>query len=97
KDHSSLARYLIPQARQTDKILVKSFPLVGGEPYEVAAALELIPAYLDFLEGFGLIQPGEKQQAIQQIRSLVEQIPRILEYYNTDPVAIKNMLAAWIG
>ena len=52
---------------------------------------------LDFLEGFGLIQPDEKQQAIQQIKPLVQQIPQILAYYESDPVAIENLLAAWDG
>ena len=93
--YPSLSRYLIPQAKQMDKTLEESFSLMGGEPYEVAAALELIPAYLDFIEGFGLIQPGEKLQAIQKIKPLVEQVPQILAYYESDPVAIENMLAAW--
>ena len=91
----SLSRYLIPQAKQMDKTLGESFSLMGGEPYEVAAALELIPAYLDFLEGFGLIQPTEKLHAIQKIKPVVEQVPQILAYYESDPVAIENMLAAW--
>jgi hypothetical protein len=94
-DNSSLSRYLIPQAAQMDKTLAESFSLTGGEPYEVAAALEIIPAYLDFLMGLGLIQLNEKQQAIQQIKPLVQQIPQVLKYYECDPVAIANMLAAW--
>jgi hypothetical protein len=92
---SSLSRYLIPQAKQMDQTLGESFSLMGGEPYEVAAALELMPAYLDFLTDFGLVQPYETQQALQQIKPLVEQTPQILKYYEIDPVAIQNMLAAW--
>jgi hypothetical protein len=78
-----------------DETLEKSFSLTGGEPYEVAAALEIIPAYLDFLVGFGLIQLDENQRAIQQIKPLVRQIPRVLKYYECDSIAIENMLAAW--
>jgi hypothetical protein len=92
---SSLSRYMIPQAKQMDETLGESFSLTGGEPYEVAAALELMPAYLDFLTDFGLIRPDEKQQALQQIKPLVAQIPPILRYYECDPVAIENLLAAW--
>jgi hypothetical protein len=94
-DNSSLQRYLVPQAGQMDETLAESFSLTGGEPYEVAAALEIIPAYLDFLVGFGLIQLDEKQQAFQQIKPLVRQIPQALKYYECDPIAIENMLAAW--
>lgn len=93
--NGALSRYLIPQAKQMDQTLGESFSLMGGEPYEVAAALELMPAYLDFLTDFGLIQPDEAQQAFQQIKPLVEQTPQILKYYESDPVAIQNMLAAW--
>ena len=78
-----------------DETLAKSFSLTGGEPFEVAAVLELIPAYLGFLVDLGMIQPDEKQQAIRQIKPLVRQIPRVLKYYESDPVAIENMLAAW--
>ncbi len=95
KGRSLLVRYLIPDAKQMDKTLGESFSLMGGEPYQVAAALELIPAYLDFIEDLGLIQPNEKRHAIKQIKSLVVQVPRILAYYECDQVALKNMLAAW--
>jgi hypothetical protein len=37
-----LSRNLIPQATQMDQTLGESFSLTGGEPYEVAAALELM-------------------------------------------------------
>jgi len=94
-DNSSFQRNLIPKGVQMDETLAKSFSLTGGEPYEVAAALELIPAYLGFLVDLGLIQPSEKLQAIQQIKPLVQQTPRVLKYFECDPVAIANMLAAW--
>jgi hypothetical protein len=94
-DNPSLSRYLIPQAAQLDETLAESFSLTGGEPYEVAAALEFIPAYLDFLVGLGLIPFDEKQRTIQQIKPLVRQIPQVLKYYECDPIAIENMLVAW--
>jgi len=42
-DQLSLAQYLIPEVRHLDRILGESFSLLGGEPYIVAATLELIP------------------------------------------------------
>ena len=62
---------------------------------EVAAALELIPAYLNILEGLGLIQSIERQQALKKIRPLVDQIPQIMDYYEGDPIAIETLLDAW--
>jgi len=43
----------------------------------------------------GLIQATERHLAIQKIRPMVEQMPRIMEYYEGDPVAIENLLDAW--
>ncbi len=78
-----------------DKILGESFSMIGGEPYEVTAALELMPSYLNFLEDLGLIQATENHLAFQRIRPLVEQMPRIMEYYEGDPVAIEKLYDAW--
>src|SRR3970282_308016 len=60
------SQLLMPNPKRMDKILGESFSIVGGKPYDVAAALELIPAYVKYLEGFGIIQPSERQQAIGQ-------------------------------
>jgi hypothetical protein len=90
-----LSHLLIPQSNHMDKVLGESFSILGGEPYEVVATLELIPAYLDFLETLGLIQSIERQQALKKIRPLVDQMPQIIKYYEGDPVAIETLLAAW--
>jgi hypothetical protein len=90
-----LQRYLIPQEKRLDEVLAGSFSIMGGEPYTAAAALELIPAYLDFLERFELIQPADKQDAIQEIGPLVDQMPKIMEYYDGDPLALETLRAAW--
>jgi len=90
-----LSRLLIPQPNYVEKILGESFSLIGGEPHEATAALEFIPSYLNFLEDLGLIQATERHLAIQKIRPMVEQMPRIMEYYEGDPVAIENLLDAW--
>ena len=92
---SRLSSLLIPQSNRMDEILSESFSLIGGEPYEVAAALELIPKYLVFLEGLGLIQSAEKQQALKKIKPMVDQIPQIIEYFDGEPVAIETLLKAW--
>lgn len=94
-DAHDLSRLLIPQSNQMDKILGESFSMIGGEPYEVTAALELIPPYLNFLEGLGLIKATEKHQALQKTRPLVEQMPRIMKYYEGDPITIENLHNAW--
>jgi hypothetical protein len=67
----------------------------GGEPYEVTATLELVPSYLELLQGLGLIQSSERQQARRKIKPIVDQMPQILEYYGGELVAIENLLDAW--
>jgi hypothetical protein len=89
------SQLLMPNPKRMDKILGESFSIVGGKPYDVAAALELIPAYVKYLEGFGIIQPSERQQAIGQIGPLVAQMPDIMAYYGCDPVAVDTLLATW--
>jgi hypothetical protein len=90
-----LSRLLIPEAKRMDKILGESFSLVGGEPYEVAATLELIPAYLAHLEDLGLIEASDRERASQQIRPMVANMPNTMDCYDGDPVAVDNLMAAW--
>lgn len=95
KQALDVAGLLIPQSSRMDKILGKSFSFIHGEPYEVIAALELIPAYLQFLEELALIQSADREHALKQIRPLVENTPQITRYYGGDQVAIQNLLGAW--
>jgi hypothetical protein len=90
-----LSRLLIPDAKRMDKILGKSFSIVEGEPYEVAATLELIPAYLAHLENLGLIEASDRERASQQMRPMVANVPNIVASYDGDPAAVDNLMAAW--
>jgi hypothetical protein len=90
-----LSRLLIPDAKRMDKILGKSFSIVEGEPYELAATLELIPAYLAHLEDLGLIEASDRERASQQMRPMVANVPNIMASYDGDPVAVDNLMVAW--
>jgi hypothetical protein len=92
---ADLSVQVIPQADLMDRILGESFSIFGGEPYEVTATLELVPAYLEFLQNLGLVQSSERQQALRKIKPIVDQMPQIVKYYGGDPVAVENLLDAW--
>ena len=89
--HSSL----IPTFATLDKSLTDLVPFLGGQPYKLAATIELLPAYLHFLAQLGLVHPSEMDQAFQDIHTLSNHIETTLRYYNVDERCIANMLSAW--
>jgi len=89
---------LIPDEVLLDRFLTKRFPALGlgARPYQVAALMELLPAYLHFLARLNVVHPAEMDEALDGVaRRLVPHLPRLLRSYGTDEVAVQNVVAAW--
>lgn len=86
---------LVPRRALLDRFAAQKFPLLGSEPYKVAALMELVPAYLHFLARLDVIHPTEMDEALEKLSPLMEHLPQILRNYGADPVAIQNLTTAW--
>lgn len=88
---------LVPRYPLLDRFVAKLFPFLGAQPYQAAALVELLPAYLHFLARLNLIHPTEMDEALEELRPLVQHLPRVLRDHGADPVAVQNVAAAWAG
>ena len=89
---------LLPDEVLLDRFLTERFPALGfgAQPYQVAALMELLPAYLYFLARLNVIHPVEMDEALEGVtRRLVPHLPRVLRSYGADEVAVQNMVTAW--
>jgi hypothetical protein len=86
---------LIPRIASVRKMLDESFGFLGGDPYEVIAAMGLIQPYLEYLEDLGLIGTDEVRKTGEKIKPLVDQLDPLMGYFNVDPAARANLTGAW--
>ncbi len=86
---------LIPTYGTLNRTLVDLVPFIGGRPYHLVAALELLPRYLRYLLRLGLVSETEVKHALRKLRSLPPNVVGSLEYYDVDRRAVDNMLTAW--
>ena len=92
---SLISAMLIPTYSTLNKTLADLVPFIGGRPYHLVAALELLPRYLQFLLRLGLVSEAEVDHALRQLSPLPPAVLGVLEYYSVDRRAVNNMLAAW--
>ena len=90
-----LSSLLIPTHSTLNRTLADLVPFIGGRPYHLVAALELLPCYLRYLLRLGLVSEAEVERALRKLRSLPPKVVGSLKYYNVDRRAVNNMLAAW--
>jgi hypothetical protein len=86
---------LVPRQRALEEALVDLFPFLGAQPYQAAALLELVPAYLHFLARLGLIHPVQMDAALEELYPLYQRALQPIRYYGGDPRAVENVEAAW--
>ncbi|MFQ5857671.1 MAG: plasmid pRiA4b ORF-3 family protein, partial [Anaerolineae bacterium] len=86
---------LVPRHALLDRFLTKKFHLLGSQPYEAVAIVELLPAYLHFLARLNLIHPTEMDEVLEELSPLVQHLPQVLRSYGTDLVAVQNVTTAW--
>ncbi len=88
---------LVPRNQVLDEALVDLFPMLGAQPYQAAALMELLPSYLHFLACLGLIHPVQMDAALRELRPLAQPVLRMIRAYGGDPLAVEAVQAAWSG
>jgi hypothetical protein len=81
-----------PDRRSLDQFLGEMLGFINPQYYKATATLELIPAWLRFLESRQLINAGQHEQTLADLRGLDTELLKVLKNY-PDPtlrVAMEN-------
>lgn len=71
------------------------FGFLSSRYYDAAATLELMPAWLRFLEEHGLLMAEQRTAAQQELRRLVADAAPTWEKSISDPSVGPNIQRAW--
>ena len=86
---------LCPDRETLDRFLAGMLNIISPQYYEAAATLELIPAWLRFLEGRGLLAAEQRADALDDLRKLVSDAAPIWEQRTADPAVGPSIQLAW--
>lgn len=70
---------LCPDARSLEAYLADRFTMMAYQPYKAVVTLELLPVWLRFLEGEGLLDPAGHAKTLQELRELPPKLAKLLE------------------
>ncbi len=85
---------LCPDYATFDRFLGQSMQFFNPQRYQTAAAVELVPAWLRFLELRGLINAGEHTQTRQALEPIYASLSQLWEKHLEDP-SLRQNLQAW--
>lgn len=76
---------LVPDYGTLDRYLGGLLSFLVNRTYEAAAALELIPAWLRFLESRNLIDAEERQHTLDNLKGLDTSLTKVWQQHRSDP------------
>jgi hypothetical protein len=85
---------LCPDRASLDYYLAGLLGFMNPQPHEAAATLELIPAWLRFLESRGLIDAATRANALRELSGLSSELAELLDKLSADP-APSRALREW--
>jgi hypothetical protein len=91
----ALSNPLCPDRATLDRFLGSMLNFISPQYYEAAATLELMPAWLRFLEGRGLLATEQRTMALNELHKLVSDAAPIWEQRTADPAVGPNIQLAW--
>lgn len=86
---------LLPGYEELDRAFAGKFNILGSEPYEAGALLELLPAYLHWIARLGLIHPTEMDEALTALQPLCAQVLKLLEAFGADIHLLRSVETPW--
>jgi SEC-C motif len=89
------AHPLCPDRATLDRFIAEMFGFMSAHYYQAAATLELVPAWLKFLEGRGLLTAEQRASALADLRRLVAEAAPIWQDRISDPAPGRNIQLAW--
>jgi hypothetical protein len=82
---------LCPDRQTLDRYLDKLLNLLSFQPYRVAATLELVPAWLRFLESRQLLDTQQRLATLQNLQGLDTELLKLWEREAIDPALVQGM------
>lgn len=86
---------LAPDREQLDEYLYGLMTFMSFQPYKGIVLLELIPAWLEFLEENNLIGSEERAASLRSLRDLAEAVQKYSENETLAPQLRENLALAW--
>lgn len=86
---------LCPDIRTLDAFLADLLDFLNPQVYRVVACLEMIPAWIRFLEGKGLVEAAQGAKVLPSLRGLVVTTEALLRKAPVDPAARAALRTAW--
>jgi hypothetical protein len=85
---------LCPDRGTLDRYLARLLGFINPQHYKAAATLELVPAWLRFLESRQLIDAEERSKTMLELRGLDTELLKVWQGYSSDP-ALQRGLEGW--
>lgn len=90
------AHVLCPDRATLDHYLADLLQFINPLHYRAAAAFELVPSWLRFLESRQLLDGKERERTLRSLRELRSTLAKIFDSACNDP-AVRAAMAAWPG
>lgn len=83
---------LCPDRDTLDRYFADMLHFMNPQHYDVAATMELMPAWLRFLETRGLIEASRREATLAELRDLQVTLLKLWEADRADPSLLENLL-----
>lgn len=95
RGRNSQSHTLCPDSETLDLFLSRKMNMFSRRVYKVGAILELIPAWLRFLESKGLIDHDQKENTFAELMSVQATWLKILTRLSSDRALLSGVSIAW--
>jgi len=85
---------LCPDCKRFDHYLAKMLGMFNYQPYRAAAAMELVPAWMRFLQTQGLVDAEMRKRTLVDLKPLAGEVRKIFDNIHSDP-ALREAIKRW--
>ncbi len=88
---------LLPDRASVEALLGSYLTVFNANPHKAAAIFELLPAWIRFLAGLGLVTEGDVETAVSDLRGLDGTMQTLWTSYPSDPAPLQAAKAWTLG
>jgi hypothetical protein len=85
---------LCPDRSRFDHYLANMLNMFNYQPHRAAAAMELVPAWMRFLQAQGLIDAQLREQTLDDLKPLAGELGKLFDKVDSDP-ALRDAIKRW--
>ena len=94
KEYKQYGHLLCPDRERFDHFLAQMLQLLSYQPHNAAAMMELIPAWMRFLQTQGLIDAELRRQTLEDLKKIVGNLLNIFGNTHGDPT-LREAIKRW--